>query len=119
MAPRMLSRTVTLRRGEDMREHGMRNESPVKPAMCMEYEALLKQSHVALTNWKNGRAEIRRSGRKGRKADNELRVLQASFAKAYAALQYHARDCEVCRVASLINSRLAASSAASSYPLHQ
>ncbi len=122
MAPRMLLRTMTLRKREEedsMREDGMRNESPVKPAMCTEYEALLRESHVALTNWKNGRAEIRRLGRTGRKADNELRVLQASFAKAYAALQYHGHACEACRLASLINSRLATISAPSSYPLHQ
>jgi hypothetical protein len=85
----------------------------------MEYEALLKESHAALTSWKNGRVEIRRSGRKGRKADNELRVLQAMFAKAYAALQYHGHNCEACRVALLIYSRLGTHFESPSYPLHQ
>ena len=107
-----------------MREQGMRlgrnTESPVKPAICTEYDALLKESHVALTNWKNGRAEIRRSSRKGRKVDNELRVLQARFAKAHAALQHHGHECEACKVASLIqmHSGLAANSTSSSYQLH-
>ncbi len=101
------------------REHGARNEPLVRPAMCTEYEALLKESHAALMDWKNGRAEVRRSGRKGREIDNELLVLQARFAKAYAALQHHGRDCQVCRVISLIRSGLATSSASSSYPLLQ
>lgn len=96
----------------------MRNDSLINPVICVEYEALLKESHAALTDWKNGRMEIRRSGRKGRKMDNELRVLQARFAKAYAALQYHGHDCEACRIASLIHSRFGAN-VESSYPLHQ
>jgi hypothetical protein len=97
----------------------MRDSSPVRPAACSEYEALLKKSHFALTNWKNGRAEIRRSGRTGRKADNELRVLQATFAKAYAALQSHAHSCETCQIAVLIGSRRLADSAPSSFQLYQ
>jgi hypothetical protein len=75
-----------------------RDESPIKPAACPEYEALLKRSHAALSAWKNGRTEIRRSGRTGRAVDNELRILQANFAKAYAALQTHARDCVDCQI---------------------
>ena len=74
----------------------MSSESPIKPAACAGYEALLRRTHAALTAWKNGREEIRRSGRRGRQADNELRKLQANFAKAYAALQMHVHDCEVC-----------------------
>jgi hypothetical protein len=97
----------------------MRDSSPVKPAACAEYEALLKKSHFALTNWKNGRAEIRRSGLSGRKADNELLVLQAAFAKAYAALQSHAHSCEKCQIAVLVSSRRAADSAPSSLQLYQ
>src|SRR5882724_9759946 len=68
-----------------------RDDLDIKPAACEEYEELLKTSHVALNEWNNGRAAIRRSGRKGRSADNELRMLQANFAKAYAALQTHSR----------------------------
>jgi hypothetical protein len=93
-------------------------ESEVKSAMCTEYEALLKRSCASLTNWKNGRLEIRRLARKGRKVDNELRVLQARFAKAYAALQYHTRACEICQPASLTQSGLAANSASADYQLH-
>jgi hypothetical protein len=93
-------------------------ESEVKSAMCTEYEELLKRSCASLTNWKNGRLEIRRLARKGRKVDNELRVLQARFAKAYAALQYHTRSCEICQAASPIHSGLASNSASAEYQLH-
>jgi hypothetical protein len=74
----------------------MSSESPIKPAACAGYEALLRKTHAALTAWRNGREEIRRSGRRGRQADNELRTLQANFARSYTALQTHVHDCEVC-----------------------
>jgi hypothetical protein len=99
--------------------HDASIQSPVKPAACSEYEALLKKSHVALTDWKNGRVEIRRSGRKGRQVDNQLRVLQANFARAYAALQTHARDCAFCQMPSLVHPGYGINPVASDYPLHQ
>jgi hypothetical protein len=73
----------------------MRTASAVQ-VWCDEYERLLKESQVALTNWNLGRAEIHDSGRRGRDADSELRTLQANFARAWAVLQYHEHDCEVC-----------------------
>ena len=79
------------------------DQSEIKSAACEEYEALLKNSHAALTAWKEGRVAIQTSGRKGRSADNELRVLQANFAKAYAALQTHPRDCCYCQMPTLIH----------------
>jgi hypothetical protein len=65
--------------------------------VCAEYERRLKNSQVALTNWNKGRTEIHNSGRRGRDADNELRVLQGNFARAWALVQYHENDCEVCQ----------------------
>jgi hypothetical protein len=73
----------------------MRNRSSVQ-VVCAEYDGLLKKSQVALTNWNKGRAEI--SGRRGRDVYNELRTLQANFLKAWALLQYHKRDSDVCQV---------------------
>jgi hypothetical protein len=96
-----------------------RDESPIKPAACAEYEALLKKSLGALTNWKNGRTEIRRSGRKGRKVDDELRILQANFARAYAALQTHVQDCEFCQMPSLVHPGHGINPVAVDYPLYQ
>jgi hypothetical protein len=94
------------------------DDSDVKPAACQEYEELLKKSHAALAAWTEGRAEIGRSGRKGRAIDNELRMLQANFAKAYNALQNHARDCGVCQMPTLVHSGYDASSTAYLHSLH-
>jgi|tagenome__1003787_1003787.scaffolds.fasta_scaffold20930890_4 hypothetical protein len=96
-----------------------RDYSDVKPAACEEYEELLKKSHSALNDWKEGRIEIRRSGRKGRSVDNELRMLQANFAKAYAALQTHARDCTYCQMPALIHQGFGINPVAHHHPLHQ
>ena len=68
--------------------------------VCAEYDALLKNSQVALTNWNNGMVELHTSVRRRRGANNELRNLQANFAKAWALFQHHENDCEVCRIAS-------------------
>src|SRR5262249_48680303 len=96
-----------------------RNDASIHPAACSEYEALLMKSSAALTAWKNGRTEIRRSGRKGRSADNELRILQANFAKAYSELQTHARDCHVCQMPALVYPGFGINPITTSYPLHQ
>ena len=95
-----------------------RDQSEIKSAACEEYEELLKKSHTALTEWKEGRVEIRRSGRKGRSADNELRVLQANFAKAYAALQTHPRDCCYCQMPTLIHQSFGIDPVAHQHPVH-
>jgi hypothetical protein len=81
----------------------MRNRSSVRP-LCADYQRLLTECQLALTNWNTGRAEIQHSGRRGKDADNELLTLQANFAKAWALLQYHERDCEVCKVISIVES---------------
>ena len=95
-----------------------RDDLGIKPAACEEYEELLKKSHMALNEWKNGRAEIRRSGRQGRSADNELRMLQANFAKAYAALQTHSRDCSYCQMPALVHQDFGVAPVAHHYTLH-
>ena len=95
-----------------------RDDLDVKPAACEEYEELLKKSHVALNERKNGRAAIRRSGRKGRSADNELRMLQANFARTYAALQTHSRDCCNCQMLALVHQGFGVSPVAYHHPLH-
>jgi len=57
-------------------------------------------------------------GRKGRSADNELRMLQANFAKAYAALQTHSRDCGYCQMPALVHQGFGVNPVAHHYPLH-
>ena|ERR1700730_3330945 len=73
----------------------MRNQSSVQ-AGCAEYEGLLNEPQVALTSWATERAEI--SDRRGRGIYHELRLLQGNFLKAWALLQDHKRDCEMCQV---------------------
>jgi hypothetical protein len=63
----------------------MRNQSSTQ-VLCAERQRLLKESQVALTKWNKGRAEIHKSGRRVRDADNELWALQATYAKAWALL---------------------------------
>jgi hypothetical protein len=82
----------------------MRTKSGVQ-VLCEEYQRLLKECQIALTEWNKGRAEIHNSGRRGRDTDNELRTLQANFAKAWAVLQYHEQDCEICQRVSIIAGR--------------
>jgi hypothetical protein len=76
---------------------------PSVQALCPEYQKLLKEEQVALSNWTKGRAEIHGSSRRGRNTHNELRTLQASFANAWASLQFHERDCKVCEVIALLD----------------
>jgi hypothetical protein len=75
----------------------MRNQSSIQ-VVCAEYEGLLNESQVALTSWANERADI--SVRQERDIYSEHRALKADFLKAWALLQDHKRDCEVCQVIS-------------------
>jgi hypothetical protein len=93
--------------------------SDVRPAACCEYESLLENSRLALEAWKNGRTEIRSSGRKGRAIDDRLRILQANFARAYARLQAHARYCDVCQMPALVHSGYGINPEPANYHLHQ
>jgi hypothetical protein len=82
--------------------------------LCAEYQRLLKESQVALNQWNRGRAEIHNSGRHTRDTDDHLRNLQAKFARAWALLQYHEQDCDVCQVISVIEGTYSRKD-----PLHQ
>jgi hypothetical protein len=73
----------------------MGNQSLVQ-VVCAEYERLLDESQAALTSWAYERAEI--SGHRGRDVYYDLRTLQRDFLKAWALLQNHKRDCEVCQI---------------------
>ena len=94
-------------------------DSDVKPAACSEYESLLDHSRLALEEWTNGRTEIGRSGRKSRTTDDRLRILQANFARAYARLQAHARNCDLCQMPALAHPGYGINPAPVHYPLHQ
>jgi hypothetical protein len=71
-------------------------------AICPEYQKLLNGARVALTNWTKGRSKIHEASLQGRGTRNELRTLQASFTGAWALLQFHEHDCELCQVVALL-----------------
>jgi len=80
----------------------VRNKPSVQ-ALCPEYQKLLKEEQVALSNWTRGRAEIHESIRQGRDTHNELQTLHAGFSNAWALLQFHELDCDVCQLIALLD----------------
>jgi hypothetical protein len=75
----------------------MSEEMAVRTAVCTSYETLLEKCQAACQIWNEQRAEIRESGRSGKKVDDELRRLQANYAKAYSVLRNHVHSCETCQ----------------------
>src|SRR5262249_55559192 len=66
----------------------------VRTAVCTAYEKLLEECQQALQTWNERRAEIYDFGLQGKLFDDELRKLQAGYAKAYTHLRNHVHDCE-------------------------
>jgi len=69
----------------------------VRTAVCTAYENLLEDCQNALKTWNQRRAEIHDFSLRGKSFDDELRKLQAKYAKAYARLRNHVHDCETCK----------------------
>jgi hypothetical protein len=65
------------------------NTVSYKTAVCADYEILLKECQAAL--------EACDDHMSGKEVDDELLRLQAAYAKAWATLRRHVRDCEVCQ----------------------
>lgn len=72
-------------------------KSPFKTSFCDDYEQLLSRSQQALEVWSNRREQVHELGLQNREVGNELMRLQANFARAYAALQRHVRQCPLCQ----------------------
>jgi hypothetical protein len=81
-------------------------ELELKTAVCSEYEVLLDGSQRALKTWNEERAAICESGAKGRATDMDLLRSQAKYARAYARLQRHVRECSRCQVVASMAKRL-------------
>lgn len=69
-------------------------------AVCSELQRLLEESNRALEFWSEHRARFCRVGSVEREAGDELLRLQAKYARAYAALQNHERNCLLCQLVS-------------------
>jgi hypothetical protein len=83
----------------------MENQSgPFKqPTCCSKYERLLEQCKRALLEiWATRREEAWQMGLRGKELGSELVRLQADFAKSYAVLQKHVRECALCEFESKI-----------------
>jgi hypothetical protein len=80
----------------------MSKELFVKTGVCTEYEGLLKECQNASKIWNEQRAEIYWLRLRGKKVEDELRRLQAQYARAYSMLQKHAHDCALCQFVSSI-----------------
>jgi len=78
----------------------MNKEPSVKMALCGEYQRLLEECQCNLETWNERRTEIANSRVIKREEGDELLRLQANFARAYALLQHHSRECELCELVS-------------------
>ena len=78
----------------------MRNVFFFKTAACAEYEQLLKQCQQALIVLHERREQVRQDRLSGLEVGRELLTLQARYAKAYAGLLKHSKNCDRCQFGS-------------------
>jgi hypothetical protein len=71
----------------------------IEMTTCDTHQGLMEDCNAARSEWNVRRAEISNFGLRGKKIDNELLRLQARFAKSYAMVRNHLRDCECCQSA--------------------
>jgi hypothetical protein len=77
----------------------MRPMAAVETQVCETYEGLLEDCRAARNDWNQRRAAISELRLRGKGIDDELRCLQAKFAKSYAMARNHLRDCGSCQSA--------------------
>jgi hypothetical protein len=73
-----------------------------KTSFCSKYEELLIECQNALEAWAKRREEAWQMGWHGKEIGGELVRLQAAFAKSYAVLQKHMRECPLCEFVSKV-----------------
>jgi hypothetical protein len=71
----------------------------VDTQVCETYQGLLEECELARQEWNERRTEISELGLRGKGIDDELRRLQARFAKSHAVVGNHLRDCSSCQSA--------------------
>jgi hypothetical protein len=87
---------------EQGREKGMSKQLSIKTTVCTDYQRLLEECQSALETWNKRRAEISQTRLIKADEGDELLRLQANFARAYAVLEHHSHDCELCELISHI-----------------
>jgi hypothetical protein len=80
----------------------MNEQLSIKTTVCSEYQSLLEESQRALEIWNEQRSQNCQSRLIGKEAVDKLLRLQANFARAYAVLQRHARNCLRCQLVARI-----------------
>jgi hypothetical protein len=69
----------------------------LETAVCETFERLLADCERARKDWSEQRVAIFQLGLRGKEMDDELRCLQARFAKSYALARNHLHYCELCK----------------------
>lgn len=75
-------------------------DSIMGTTFCEKYDLLLHECEEAQRGWSDWRDEMNSTLQLhgyNRKVSDELLRLQAKFAKAYALLEKHNRECELCQ----------------------
>ena len=80
----------------------MHQELSLKTAVCPEYERLMHECQRALQIWQRRRDHVAEEHWTGKQVGDELQKLQANYAKAYACVDLHNKECELCRFAARI-----------------
>src|ERR1700682_4234444 len=75
----------------------MNAEVSVKTAVCTRYETLLVECQRACQVWNKQRAEVRERNLQGKRVDDDLRRLQAKYARPDSVLRNHVHECEACQ----------------------
>jgi hypothetical protein len=71
----------------------------IETGACATYARLLEEFLAARDEWNKRRTEITNLGLRGKRTDDELRCLQARFAKSYSLVLNHLHDCDSCESA--------------------
>lgn len=86
--------------GSPYREGEMNEERHFRTAVCSAYTRLLQECQSALVAWKERSEQISRLALQGKRTGDDLRRLQAEYARAYNRLERHAKSCNECRFTS-------------------
>ena len=68
-----------------------------RSSFCEQHDQLLARYQLALEAWARRREEAWHMGLRGKELNGELLRLQGEFARSYALLHKHSRECLLCR----------------------
>lgn len=74
------------------------NEPGMKLSICGQHDRLQERYQKALEAWATLREESWHMGLRGKELNRELLRLQSEFARSYAQLHKHSRECLVCQI---------------------